>query len=207
MVSKGEARNTLAEALSQVVLSQATITRYSETVLQRASRVRGSVFSSAFDLWFAVLERAEAEGRVERLVEAVLAENEGADPLRAALRNWQLASELPESPLPAQLEGAASDRAPADRAPPDSAAHSPPPSLRGRRRSEQARWLVLLAVGLGIVWVFLRGRPEPEAEPVAQGRRPRPSSGEIVPEPDAGSEPQRTAPGGPVPDRAQKKGR
>jgi hypothetical protein len=157
MVASKGARKALAGALSQVVLSRETILVHAESVLERADLVEGSLHSAAFNLWFAVLQRAEAEGAVERLVASVLEDNPGADSVRQALRQWQLAAASEAAP--------GRSLAPVDRAPASSPA--PDPGLR----SERARWLALGAVGVGFAVLFgARALREP-AGPAPPPRR------------------------------------
>jgi Effector-associated domain 1 len=215
MVGRKVARKALAGALSQVVLSRETIQVHAESVLDHAELIEGSLHSSALNLWFAVLRRAEAERAVERLVASVLEDNPGADALRVALRDWQLASALPGEPASPLLE----------EAPPESASPASASSraargarrLRAGTRSEQVRWLVLTVVGVGIAWLFVRGRPEPIAEPAEQARRtaalraralpPEEMPPEEMPPPvDAGSEQESARSRQRGPDGVQKKG-
>lgn len=158
MVASKGARKALARALSRVVLSRETILVHAESVLERADLVEGSLHSAAFNLWFAVLQRAESEGAVERLVASVLEDNPGADPVRQALREWQAAA---AGEAPAGEPALAAAGGPLER-----------PHLPSRsERSERARWLVLAAVGLGFAALFsARALREPR-EPAPPVRR------------------------------------
>jgi hypothetical protein len=158
LASKG-ARKALARALSQVVLSRETILVHAESVLERAELIEGSLYSSAFNLWFAVLQRAEAEGAVQRLVASVLEDNPGADPLRQALHEWELAA----------ASVAARDERPLElleAGPPSSTA-----ATFGQKRSEGARWVVLAALGLSFVTLFTVRALRAPAEPGGQAGR------------------------------------
>lgn len=211
MVGSRGARKALTRALSRVVLSRETILVHAESVLERAELIEGSLHSSAFNLWFAVLQRAEAEGAVQRVVESVLEDNPGADPLRQALHDWQRATAAEaagERPLPA----------------PDAAAPSSTElASRELGRSERARWAVLAALVLGFAALFvvraLREPAEPAGEAGARGLPASPvqvgaalralalTEEELLPEKDAGSESEllgsEGSAGGPV----QKRGR
>lgn len=147
MVAGKGARKALARALSQVVLSRETILVHAESVLEHAELVEGSLHSSAFNLWFAVLQRAEAEGALERLVAAVLEDNPGADRVRQALQDWQLATAAAPAasqPLPRALEAS----------PPSSSARLAAAAERAPS-SERARWAVLAALLMGFAALFL----------------------------------------------------
>lgn len=159
MVAGKGARKALARALSHVVLSRETILVHAESVLGRPDLVQGSLHSAAFDLWFAVLQRAEAEDAVERVVGSVLEDNPGADPLRQALLDWQRAT----APGPTTGELA-----------PDSLAESPSSAAPARvQGSERARWVALGAMMLAFVALFVaRAWREPESRGHAPGVAP-----------------------------------
>lgn len=147
MVGRKGARKALARALSQVVLSQETILVHAASVLDHAELIEGSLHSAAFNLWFAVLQRAEAEAAVERLVASVLEENPRAELLREALSDWQQAVSQPVVRAP-------------EWGPPELVA---PKSTRWpRRRSlgELARWALLAVLALGLAWRLLYQQPE-----------------------------------------------
>lgn len=114
MLGRNEPRKALALALSRLVLSQETILRHAQTALHAPELVEVPAHASALGLWMAVLDRAEAEGRVPPLVESVLEENPAAEALRAALRKWRLsegsALRSPVSPTEASAPGRARKR-------------------------------------------------------------------------------------------------
>lgn len=181
MVGRKGARKALARALSQVVLSQETILVHAASVLDHAELIAGSLHSAAFNLWFAVLQRAEAEGAVERLVASVLEENPRADPLRQALHDWQLAVTQPVAPSTALATALEHQRLP-----PDSTPRAARRSLSKRSLGELARWAVLAALVLGLAWRLVYRQPER----VGVALRPRAAlpAGVAAPS-DAGSEP------------------
>jgi hypothetical protein len=156
------ARKALARALSRVVLSRETILVHAESVLERADLIEGSLHSAAFNLWFAVLQRAEAEGAVERLVASVLEDNPGAEPLREALRGWQQAAA-------SEARAARGELATPEGAEKTTGGVWP-------ERGERARWLALGVVALGFTVLFsvraLRKPVDPEAAP---RRAPQPA--------------------------------
>ncbi|MEY4547099.1 MAG: hypothetical protein RL685_3294 [Pseudomonadota bacterium] len=146
MVGRKGARKALARALSQVVLSQETILVHAGSVLDRAELIEGSLHSAAFNLWFAVLQRAEAEDAVERLVGSVLEENPRAELLREALRDWQQAMSQPVllPPVPDPTHPLDDERR----------------AVRWRSLGELARWAVLVALALGLAWRLVHRQPE-----------------------------------------------
>lgn len=160
MVADGGARKALARALSRVVLSRETILVHAESVLARPDLIRGSLHSAAFELWFAVLQRAEAEEAVERVVGSVLEDNPGAEPLRQALQDWQLAmASPPVEPPPDSLTGPLSSGATAR-----------------AQRSERARWAVLAVILSGFVALVVAGSlREPELRGPAPVALPSPA--------------------------------
>lgn len=93
-----ERRRRLALELSRVVLLHEDIKSYATMALRCPELVAIPNPAHARALWAAVLQRAEAEGRVPRLVALVLEDNPAADGLRTLVREWQPA-ELP-GPLP-----------------------------------------------------------------------------------------------------------
>ncbi|MEY2935923.1 MAG: hypothetical protein RL033_6672 [Pseudomonadota bacterium] len=181
MVGRKGARKALARALSQVVLSQETILVHAGSVLDRAELIEGSLHSAAFNLWFAVLQRAEAEGAVERLVGSVLEENPRAELLREALRDWQQAVSQPVVLTPElahpTVMPALDDTLPEDER---RTGHRSP---RKRSLGELARWVVLAALALGLAWRLVYREPER----VGVALLPRvPPPAVVSPVPDAG---------------------
>lgn len=118
MLGRNEPRKALALALSRLVLSHETTLRHAQTVLHAPELLEVPARASALDLWMAVLQRAEAEARVQRLVESVLEENPGAEALKAALRNFGLqeAAAVRAQALSVTAPGSARQRAAPERA-------------------------------------------------------------------------------------------
>jgi len=88
----------LALELSRIALLHEDIKSYATMALRCPELVAIPNPAHARALWLAVLQRAEIEGRIPRLVALVLDDNPAADQLRALVRDW-LPAELP-SPLP-----------------------------------------------------------------------------------------------------------
>jgi hypothetical protein len=133
------------------VLSHETILVHAQSVLQEPELIESSGRASAFDLWFAVLARAEAEGATVALVESVLEDHPGAESLRAALEVWQSACSALRLPDAGAL--------PADGASQTEGTSQAPPS---GHLAERLRWLVLVAGGLFLAGRLVYSRPEGE---------------------------------------------
>lgn len=86
----------LALELSRVALLHEDIKCYATMALRCPELVAIPNPAHARALWLAVLQRAEIEGRIPRLVALVLDDNPAADQLRALAREW----------LPAERQGA-----------------------------------------------------------------------------------------------------
>ncbi len=140
MLGRNEPRKALALALSRLVLSHETTLRHAQTVLHAPELLEVPARASALDLWMAVLQRAEAEARVQRLVESVLEENPGAEALEAALRNFGLqeAAAVRAQALSVTAPGSARQRAAPARAP--------------KHASDVLRPALLVVGGLVLAW-------------------------------------------------------
>jgi hypothetical protein len=96
----GERLLPLALELSRVVLLHESIKSYATMALRCPELVAIPNPAHARALWLAVLQRAEIEGRIPRLVALVLDDNPAADELRALVREWSpagLPGTLPET--------------------------------------------------------------------------------------------------------------
>jgi hypothetical protein len=142
MPHRHASRKELARAFSQLVLARESIMVYAATALRQPELVETPGLASALGLWLAVLERAEKEGDtgVETLVAVVLADNPGADDLRAAFEIWQERSAAAEASEPPPSSDGRGDPAPSSK------------SASGQRISELSRWVVFILGVAVIVW-------------------------------------------------------
>jgi hypothetical protein len=147
MLGSNGPRKALAAELSQVVLLRETILRHAE-VLARPDLIEIPAPASALGLWSAVLQRAEAEAAVPKLVQAVLVENSGAEALKTALQEW-LDATRSVPPAPPHTAAHADAR-------PTASSERP---ILGAFRLRLPRWAVALAAGLLISWSLLQWRP------------------------------------------------
>jgi hypothetical protein len=163
MLGRQTPRKVLASALSRVELSKDTILRHAQAVLEHAELIEIPASASALSLWLAALQRAEAEGRVPALVQAVLEENPAADALKRALGAWLQAAEraalrarshAPDSGAPDSRAALPSSERPETA--PVSHTHRP----GARPGSWRALWVLSPLLVLLLAWQLLAG-PSP----------------------------------------------